>query len=157
MLYYIEQDPNTFNQYNEVMSVALVTNEQVIKALRNYNPWWRNPSAAKEEDRPQHRVAYHETLRIMQHKTIRRFAVLSGARRVGKTTILYQIINHLIDNGVNPRNIFYATFDNPVLKMAGVDMVLSAYDSMYPVEGVRYVFFDEIQYTENWELWMKVI
>ena len=36
-------------------------------------------------------------------------------------------------------------------------MVLSAYDSMYPVEGVRYVFFDEIQYTENWELWMKVI
>ena len=157
MLYYIEQDSNTFNQYNEVMSVALVTNEQVIKALRNYNPWWRNPSAAKEEDRPQHRVAYHETLRIMQHKTIRRFAVLSGARRVGKTTILYQIINHLIDNGVNPRNIFYATFDNPVLKMAGVDMVLSAYDSMYPVEGVRYVFFDEIQYTENWELWMKVI
>lgn len=89
MLYYIEQDSNTFNQYNEVMSVALVTNEQVIKALRNYNPWWRNPSAAKEEDRPQHRVAYHETLRIMQHKTIRRFAVLSGARRVGKTTILY--------------------------------------------------------------------
>lgn len=157
MLYYIEQDSNTFNQYNEVMSVALVTNEQVIKALRNYNPWWRNPSAAKEEDRPQHRVAYHETLRIMRHKTIRRFAVLSGARRVGKTTILYQIINHLIDNGVNPRNIFYATFDNPVLKMAGVDMVLSAYDSMYPVEGVRYVFFDEIQYTENWELWMKVI
>lgn len=33
MLYYIEQDSNTFNQYNEVMSVALVTNEQVIKAL----------------------------------------------------------------------------------------------------------------------------
>ena len=65
MLYYIEQDSNTFNQYNEVMSVALVTNEQVIKALRNYNPWWRNPSAAKEEDRPQHRVAYHETLRII--------------------------------------------------------------------------------------------
>ena len=113
MLYYIEQDSNTFNQYNEVMSVALVTNEQVIKALRNYNPWWRNPSAAKEEDRPQHRVAYHETLRIMQHKTIRRFAVLSGARRVGKTTILYQIINHLIDNGVNPRNIFYATLITP--------------------------------------------
>lgn len=32
MLYYIEQDSNTFSQYNEVMSVALVTNEQVIKA-----------------------------------------------------------------------------------------------------------------------------
>lgn len=79
MLYYIEQDSNTFNQYNEVMSVALVTNEQVIKALRNYNPWWRNPSAAKEEDRPQHRVAYHETLRIIKKRRAEARLRISGS------------------------------------------------------------------------------
>src|SRR5699024_4999401 len=28
---------------------------------------------------------------------------------------------------------------------------------MYPIEGIRYIFFDEVQYTENWELWMKVV
>lgn len=28
---------------------------------------------------------------------------------------------------------------------------------MYPIEGTRYIFFDEIQYTDDWELWMKVI
>ena len=28
---------------------------------------------------------------------------------------------------------------------------------MYPLEGTRYILFDEMQYTENWELWMKVI
>lgn len=31
------------------------------------------------------------------------------------------------------------------------------HEGMYPLEGIRYVFFDEVQYTENWELWMKVI
>ena len=37
MLYYIEQDSGSFNEYNEVIAVALVTNEQAIKALRNYS------------------------------------------------------------------------------------------------------------------------
>ena len=35
--YYIEQDSGSFNEYNEVIAVALVTNEQAIKALRNYS------------------------------------------------------------------------------------------------------------------------
>lgn len=66
--------------------MAIVSDEQVIKVLRQYNPWWRNPLAIKEENKPQKRLAYYEALRMISHKTIRRFAVLSGARRVGKTT-----------------------------------------------------------------------
>lgn len=66
----------------------------------------------------------------LTHKSIRRFAVLSGMRRVGKTTIL---------------------------KLENAENVLSIYEAMYPVTGTRYIFFDEVQYTENWELWMKVI
>ena len=137
--------------------MAIVNDEQVMKVLRQYNPWWRTPSAIKEESKPQKRLAYYEALRTLTHKSIRRFAVLSGMRRVGKTTILYQIIDHLIDEGVNPRNILYATFDNPILKLESAENVLSIYEAMYPVTGTRYVFFDEVQYTENWELWMKVI
>ncbi len=34
---------------------------------------------------------------------------------------------------------------------------MKGYESLYPIDGIRYVFFDEIQYTDNWELWMKVI
>ncbi|MDE5818442.1 MAG: ATP-binding protein [Lachnospiraceae bacterium] len=137
--------------------MAIVSDEQVIKVLRLYNPWWRMPSAIKEESKPQKRLAYYEALKMLKHKSIRRFAVLSGVRRVGKTTIMYQIMEHLIEDGVNPKNIFYATFDNPILKLVNVESVLSIYESLYPIEGTRYIFFDEIQYTDNWELWMKVI
>lgn len=83
--------------------MAIVSDEQVIKVLRQYNPWWRNPLAIKEENKPQKRLAYYEALRMISHKTIRRFAVLSGARRVGKTTIMYQMMNSLIDEGVKPQ------------------------------------------------------
>ena len=137
--------------------MAIVNDEQVMKVLRQYNPWWRTPSAIKEASKPQKRLAYYEALRTLTHKSIRRFAVLSGMRRVGKTTILYQIIDHLIDEGINPRNILYATFDNPILKLVNAENVLSIYETMYPLEGTRYILFDEVEYTEIWELWMKVI
>lgn len=137
--------------------MAIVNDDQVTKVLRQYNPWWRTPSAIKEESKPQKRLAYYVALKTLTHMSIRRFAVLSGMRRVGKTTILYQIIDHLIDEGVNPRNILYATFDNPILKLVNAENVLSIYEAMYPTTGTRYIFFDEVQYTDNWELWMKVI
>ncbi len=137
--------------------MSIVSDERIIKVLRQYNPWWRTPLAIKEETKPQKRLVYDEALRMLTHKSIRRFVVLSGVRRVGKTTLMYQIIDHLLDEGVDPKNIFYVTFDNPILKLVNVEAVLSIYESLYPLAGTRYVFFDEIQYTEHWELWMKVI
>lgn len=94
---------------------------------------------------------------MLTHKSIRRFAVLSGARRVGKTTIMYQIMDTLINEGINPKNILYVSFDNPIVKLVSTEEVLSVYESLYPITGTKYIFFDEIQYTDNWELWMKVI
>ena len=129
--------------------MAIVSNEQVIKVLRQYNPWWRMPTAMQEESKPQKRQAYHEALKILNHKSIRRFVVLSGVRRVGKTTILYQIMEHMINEGIDPQNILYATFDNPVLKLIDVQSVLSIYESLYPISGTRYLFFDEIQECPN--------
>lgn len=137
--------------------MAIVSDEQIIKVLRKYNPWWRNPSAIKDQSKPQRRVAYYEALKIVKHETLRRFAVLSGARRVGKTTIMYQMIDTLLTEGINPRNILYVSFDNPMVKLVNAETVLAIYESLYPVEGTKYIFFDEIQYTEHWELWMKVI
>ena len=47
--------------------MAIVSDEQVIKVLRQYNPWWRNPSAIKEESKPQKRLAYYEALKMIKH------------------------------------------------------------------------------------------
>jgi len=137
--------------------MAIVSEDKIIKVLWQYNPWWRMPAAVKEDAKPQRRLAFYEALQMLKHPSIRRFVVLSGVRRVGKTTILYQIIDKLIGEGVNPKNILYISFDNPILKLINVETALSVYESMYPLEGEKYLFFDEIQYTDDWELWMKVI
>ena len=67
------------------------------------------------------------------------------------------MIESLLMRGVLARNILYASFDNPLIKLVNVEDVLSVYETLYPVEGDKYIFFDEIQYTSNWKLWMKVI
>ncbi|HHT96129.1 MAG TPA: AAA family ATPase [Clostridia bacterium] len=82
----------------------------------------------------------------MKGGTLRRFVILSGARRVGKTTIMYQMIDCLLGEGISPRNILYVSFDNPIVKFVDIETVISGYESLYPIEGTKYVFFDEIRY-----------
>ncbi|AGA70627.1 putative ATPase (AAA+ superfamily) [Desulfitobacterium dichloroeliminans LMG P-21439] len=137
--------------------MALVSEEQVIKVLQHYNQWWKEPEKIQSLTKPQKRVAYNEAMKFLTHPSIRRFVVLSGARRVGKTTIMFQMIEDLLKQGVAPRNILYITFDNPLVKLISIDDVLNIYESLYPIEGKKYLFFDEVQYTNNWELWMKVL
>lgn len=43
--------------------MSLVNDERVIKVLRQYNLWWRTPSAIREESKPQKRLAYYEALK----------------------------------------------------------------------------------------------
>lgn len=50
----------------------------------------------------------------MKHPSLRRTVVLSGPRRVGKTTILYQMIAALLKAGTPPQAVLYASLDHPL-------------------------------------------
>ena len=58
--------------------MAIVSNEQVVKVLRQYNPWWRNPSAIKEESKPQKRLAYYEALKMIKRSAVLRYCQEQG-------------------------------------------------------------------------------
>ena len=137
--------------------MALVSDNQIINVLRSYNPWWQSPNLVKVLSKGYKRLAFNQTLKIIEHPSIRRFAVLSGPRRVGKTTVLYQLIDHLLEQGVHSQNVLYVSFDNPFLKFSSVEHVLELYTQLQPITGTMYLFLDEIQYTQDWELWLKVI
>jgi predicted AAA+ superfamily ATPase len=81
---------------------------------------------------------------------------LSGARQAGKTTLVLQVIQDLLNSGVPAANILYATFDHPVLKLAGVDAVLEAWREREPRrDGPEYVFLDEAQFIPEHGTWVK--
>lgn len=134
-----------------------IFNEQELYGLlQQVNPWWRTGQVSGKLPALRRR-AFGDVLQTLTHPQLRRFAVLSGARRVGKTTVMRQLISHLLAEGVPAANILYISFDNPVFKLSGLHAVLETYRQRNYRGGTCYYFLDEIQYAEDWSLWVKTL
>ncbi len=125
-----------------------------MAVLGRFNPWWRGEAIP---DLPSwHRAAFGELHDWVVSPPVHRAVFLSGARQVGKTTLVLQVIQDLLNSGVPAANILYATFDHPVLKLAGVDAVLEAWREREPRrDGPEYVFLDEAQFIPEHGTWVK--
>jgi len=81
--------------------------------------------------------------------------VLVGQRRVGKSYILRQVAQTLVDKGVDKRNIFMLNREMEVFSFVKTDKELSDLFNSYVHElkpqGKIYIFIDEIQNIEGWE------
>ena len=79
--------------------------------------------------------------------------VLTGVRRSGKTVLLQQIQNHLLQNGRNKNNVIYISFEsksNAHLKNSD-SLYRFLLDSSKNTNGKVYIFLDEIQVVSSWE------
>ena len=87
----------------------------------------------------------------------RRHQVILGPRRVGKTTVLYQTVRHLINNGVAPSRIWWLRLDHPLLMEGALgDLVRGVlHGSGANEQDPLFLMLDEIVYAEDWDLWLK--
>ncbi len=77
--------------------------------IRNLNPWWRGERVAGLP--PMRRWAF-ESLHRHCEGGLAPAAVLRGPRQIGKTTLLLQIIEKLLEEGFDPKRIFRLQFDD---------------------------------------------
>lgn len=137
--------------------MAITSKEGILKVLTAYNPWWKTGAVNPKMSKTYRRFAFHEAMKRLDQSDIRRTVVLTGTRRVGKTTIQYQMIETLLARGVAPQKIVFISMDHPMLKLSGMNEVLECYhESIYAEQDVYY-FFDEIQYAQDWDKWLKTI
>ncbi len=126
-----------------------------ISKLVQFNEWWTTgkvrESLLKEYKRPLFGT-------IVNSLKDRQITLLYGLRRVGKTTLFYQLIDELLKSGVTPKNILYFSFDEFVEDLN--DLVKT-----YEVEVLRtplaeagrvFIFFDEVQKLEDWQNKIKI-
>ena len=81
--------------------------------------------------------------------------VLVGQRRVGKSYLLRQIIQKLIKEKVNPKNIFYLNkemvdFDE-IKNYKDLQKLIEHYKKELKPRGKVYILLDEVQEIEQWE------
>ncbi len=96
-------------------------------------------------------------MKRLDQTDLRRTVILTGTRRVGKTTIQYQMIEALLERGVAPQKIVFVSMDHPMLKLSGFNDILECYHENIYAEQDAYYFFDEVQYAQDWDKWLKTI
>ena len=131
-----------------------ISKDELISVLAQFNPWWRGEGTF---DLPEwRRAAFNELFEWVYNPPAPRAALLSGARQVGKTTLLLQVINELLKRNIPAANILYVTFDHPIIKLAGIDSVLKAWREREPkAGGTEYLLLDEAQFIREWGTWIK--
>ena len=90
----------------------------------------------------------------------RQIILLFGIRRAGKTTLMHQLIDHLLrDQQVDPFRIVYFSFD---LQELGLEGILESYELEILKQDIRdaekiYLFLDEIQKLNDWSNKVKIL
>ena len=95
--------------------MAIISKEQILKVLSAYNPWWKTGTTNPTLTKTYKRFAFYEAMKRLEQTDIKRTVVLTGTRRVGKTTIQYQMIDTLLKKGVNPQKIVFISLDHHLL------------------------------------------
>lgn len=137
--------------------MSITSKENILKVLTAYNPWWKTNSITPAFSKIYKRFAFYEAMKKLNNTQVKRTVVLTGTRRVGKTTIQYQMIDELLKNGVSPQRIVFISMDHPMLKLSAFNEILECYHENICADRDVYYFFDEIQYASEWDKWLKTI
>lgn len=119
--------------------------------IEKYNFHWREGFFYQF---PKKRKLFDDLAKELFSKQI---IALIGMRRTGKTTLLKQLIDNLIQHNIKREHILFYSFDEEQLK---VNEVMHEYETKMgkPILELKeriYVFFDEIQKLEDWQNQIK--
>ncbi|MCL5010606.1 MAG: AAA family ATPase [Patescibacteria group bacterium] len=154
--------PKNPQKYLEALGI-----HNLRQTLSVYNPWWRTKSFPISNIPDFKRDAFDQAMRHTEanHGLA---LLINGPRRIGKTTIINQIIRCLIENKKVPTNrIFFFSLDDPIIqqlpqKDQGIlfETLLAqwaqvASTALRTSPNTLYCFLDEVQRLPRWELYIK--
>ena len=130
--------------------------ERLQIALESQNPWW----FGKEFETGVERLSFFPLLK--QYLDAPEVLLLVGARRTGKSTLVYQIISSLLRRGVPGRAILFITMDEPLLLSMADDpwlirRIVEDHLARHPELERLYLCIDEVQHYPAWVPTIKTL
>ena len=127
------------------------------------NPWWNNEKINEQFLLGRKRYEFNDILEKMNNK---RILSIIGPRRVGKSTLMYQTINYLLqERKVDAKRILLFSGDDPSLFFDEKDKLSDIIDIYFDeilMENISklkdkvYIFIDEIHFIKNWQNYLKI-
>lgn len=119
------------------------------------NPWWTTSEVPSELLPEKARFAYKDLSVALGGRNAE---FITGPRYGGKTTLMHQLVNHLLKKGVDPKHVFYYSFDE---KQDGFGMLMIDYEKAILKRKLAdekvYMFLDEVHKLHGWESKLKLL
>lgn len=135
----------------------------VKQSLIINNIWWKGEKINSQFLLGRKRKEFEDIVNKLEEK---RILSIIGPRRVGKSTLIYQTINYLLEEKkIDNKRIILFSGDDPSLFFNENDRlsdVLEVYFNEILEENIAkltskvYVFIDEIHFIKNWQNYLKV-
>lgn len=126
-----------------------------IEDLIAFNNWWIDKTVKPSLLQPYKRRLFYELLKFLEDRQI---LMIVGLRRVGKTTLLYQLIQYLLEKNVDNGKILYFSFDERVESLKEVlgiyqkEILNKSFDEV----DRAYIILDEVHKLKNWQEQLKL-
>lgn len=118
--------------------------EEILKSLYDWNPWF-------EGSFPEELAGNPRNYDLEPYLQIPEIKILEGARRTGKSTMLYQIMKKLVKE---KKSLLYINFEDEILKKYSLSDIVEAYQQR---SAVQFLFVDEIQNCHNWVAYLRKV
>ena len=120
--------------------------DAVLSALTDWNPWWQGENIPNDLlGRERHTsTPIDEIMKRKEMKTV------TGIRRCGKSTLIYQLIEKLISANVDGKEIILVNFDDDMLSGRSLSEIMEVYRSRINPTDVSNIFLDEVHRCPNW-------
>ncbi len=134
--------------------MPIQSDTDILINLHAQNTWWTTGQVDEELAPAFKRSVFNKVCDVFFNE-IRRFPVLSGPRRVGKSTMMFQIIDRLLRNGVKPERILYYTLDEFPNDGVSIQDVVAVYTKYIYDQNDFFLFVDEAQKDKAWKNYLK--
>lgn len=126
---------------------------QIIDVLKNWNIWGGVNLARDTVPR----LSLPEISHFIPDRQI---LAMIGIRRAGKSTLMFQLMEELVNRGTDEKDLLYVNFEEPLftqyLSLDLLDNILTAFKEIVRPSGRIFLFLDEIQDIPSWERWIRV-
>lgn len=98
--------------------------------------------------------------KLISYLPLKQIITITGIRRCGKSTLAKEAINYLIKSGTDAQNILFINLEHPYFLEFRHDpnylgVIYDSYLKLFNPSGQIYVIFDEIQYFNQWQVYIK--
>ena len=107
--------------------MSFISTANILSILSGYNHWWRLKRVQIEYLKPVRRTVFKSAMELLYSETCPQTIYIIGPHRTGKSAVLHQMIDEMIDRGIEPKRLIYMNVGHPFFNFTSFEDIYTVY------------------------------